>query len=309
MRVLVSGATGIVGRFVVEHLLARGHDVVAGVRVEPATPPLSRPAFSRPPFSRTVETTFLSLENDAPLPDFTGCDGFVHAAFEHVPGCYRGGEGDDPAGFRRANVEGSRRLFEAAWQAGVKRCVFLSSRAVYGPAPDGSLLSEDLEPAPESLYGIVKWEAEKALAALHSERFVPASLRSTGVYGLMEGVAHKWEALARDYLSGLPVADRVGTEVHGDDLAAAVLLLLTADADLIGNSAFNVSDRLTSHRDVLAELQQATACVHPLPDPIERCTFSCMDTTRLRALGWRPGGQDRFRADIAALAERIAAGR
>ena len=63
---------------------------------------------------------------------FDGVQYFVHAAFEHVEGRYRGGEGDDPEGFRRANVEGSARLFEAARAAGVKRCVFLSSRAVYG---------------------------------------------------------------------------------------------------------------------------------------------------------------------------------
>lgn len=295
MRVLVSGATGIVGRFVVEHLLAQGHEVVAGVRDVTAALPFSRPA----------ETTVLSLDADAPLPAFDGCDAFVHAAFQHVPGRYRGGEGEDPDGFRRANVDGSVRLFKAAKRAGIQRCIFLSSRAVYGRQPVGVLLSEDLAPAPESLYGIVKWDAEQALATLHSDNFVTASIRSTGVYGLLPGLPHKWETLARDHLAGWPVEDRVGTEVHGDDLAAAVLLLLTADAALVGNRAFNASDLLTSHHDVLSELQQATACIHPLPEPIDTSLFSRMDTTRLHSLGWHPGGNARFRADIAALAERL----
>ncbi|TCQ07720.1 nucleoside-diphosphate-sugar epimerase [Rhizobium sp. PP-F2F-G36] len=295
MRVLVSGATGIVGRFVVEHLLAQGHEVVAGVR--DVTTAL--------PFSQPVETTLLSLDPTAPLPAFDGCDAFVHAAFQHVPGRYRGGEGDDPDGFRRANVGGSLRLFEAAKQAGARRCVFLSSRAVYGRQPAGVILSEDMEPAPESLYGIVKWEAEQALAALDTADFITASLRSTGVYGLLPGLPHKWETLARDYLAGRPVEDRVGTEVHGDDLAAAVLLLLTADAALVGNRAFNASDLLTSHHDILSELQQATACIYPLPEPLDKSLFSRMDTARLRSLGWYPGGNARFRADIAALAERL----
>lgn len=295
MRVLVSGATGIVGRFVVEHLLARGHEVVAGVRDVTTALPVSRP----------VETVFLSLDRDAPLPSFEGCNAVVHAAFQHVPGRYRGGEGNDPEGFRRANVDGSLRLFEAAKRAGVRRCIFLSSRAVYGPQPSGDLLSETMAPAPESLYGIVKWEAEQALAALRTSDFLTVSLRATGVYGLLYGLPHKWEGLARHYLAGRPVEDRVGTEVHGDDLAAAVRLLLTADAALVGNKAFNASDLLTSHHDVLAELQQATACIHPLPEPFDKSLFSQMDTTRLRSLGWHPGGNDRFRADIAALAERL----
>ncbi|CZT33064.1 NAD-dependent epimerase/dehydratase family protein [Rhizobium sp. 9140] len=295
MRILVSGATGIVGRFVVEHLLAQGHEVLAGVRAATHTLPFSRP----------VETTLLSLDPDATLPDFDGCDALVHAAFQHLPGRYRGGEGNDPDGFRRANLHGSVRLFEAAKHAGVRRCIFLSSRAVYGRQPDGILLTEDMTPAPESLYGIVKWEAEQALRALSGEDFVTASLRATGVYGLLSDLPHKWETLARDYLSGRPVEDRVGTEVHGDDLAAAILLLLTTDATLVSGRAFNASDLLMSHHDVLSELQQATACVHPLPKPLDKSLFHPMDTSRLRSLGWHPGGTERFRADIAALSEHL----
>lgn len=310
MRVLVSGATGFVGRFIVEHLLAHGHEVVAGVRPDASAAAGALPILlptSRPPFSRHVDTVALPLDPAAPLPALDGIDAFVHAALEHVPGRYRGGEGDDPEGFRRANGDGSRRLFEAARAAGIRRCVFLSSRAVYGRPPDGALLSEDLEPAPESLYGSVKWDAERALAALDTENFVTASVRATGVYGLAPDRPHKWESLARDYLAGRPVEDRVGTEVHGDDLAAAVLLLLTADASLVAGRAFNASDLLTSHHEVLAELQQATTCRHPLPAPADRSHFAQMDTTRLRSLGWAPGGTARFRADIAALADRLAA--
>lgn len=297
MRVLVSGATGIVGRFVVEHLLEHGHEVVAGVRA--ATPTL--------PFSHPVEATHFSLDPDATLPDFSGCDALVHTAFQHVPGRYRGGEGNDPDGFRRANLQGSVRLFEAAKDAGVRRCVFLSSRAVYGRQPAGVLLTEDMTPAPESLYGIVKWEAEQALRALNGDDFVTASLRATGVYGLLPHLPHKWETIAQDYLSGRPVEDRIGTEIHGDDLAAAVLLLLKTDATLVNGRAFNASDLLTSHHDVLAELQQATACMHALPKPSEKSFFYQMDTSRIRSLGWNPGGNDRLRADIAALAERLSA--
>jgi UDP-glucose 4-epimerase len=45
---------------------------------------------------------------------FAGTDAVVHAAFDHLPGRYRGGEGDDPARFRRINLDGSVRLFESA---------------------------------------------------------------------------------------------------------------------------------------------------------------------------------------------------
>jgi nucleoside-diphosphate-sugar epimerase len=296
MRVLVSGATGIVGRFVVEHLLAHGHAVVAGVRRMP----------DALPFSRHVDARVVTLDPDADHRDVFGeIDGFVHAAFDHVPGRYRGGEGDNPEAFRHTNLDGSVRLFSAARAAGVERCVFLSSRAVYAQAGHGRLLNEDTEPAPESLYGIIKLEGEQALFKLNTDDFTTASLRATGVYGLQPGLLHKWELLARDYLAGLAVEDRVGTEVHGIDLAEAVRLLLTEDAALVAGRAFNASDLLTSHHDVLSELQQATGSLHPLPAPLDKSAFEAMDTQRLRSLGWQPGGFDRLRADIAALGERL----
>ena len=39
-----------------------------------------------------------------------GADTLVHAALEHVPGRFRGGEGDDLAGYLRANVGGGLAL-------------------------------------------------------------------------------------------------------------------------------------------------------------------------------------------------------
>jgi len=110
--VLVSGGTGMVGRFVVERLIADG----AAVSVLGRTPP---PAGF---FSRPVRFHPGRLDPAAADPDdFSGVEAFVHAAFDHLPGRFRGGEGSDPAGFRARNVEGSSRLFEAACRAGVAR--------------------------------------------------------------------------------------------------------------------------------------------------------------------------------------------
>ena len=109
-RVLVSGGTGYAGRFIVEHLLANGYKVTVGGR----TPPTAGS------FSRDVAFVPLHLDPDIDQIDvFENIYYFVHAAFAHVPGKYRGGEGDDPHGFRRANLDGSVRLFEAAKDAGV----------------------------------------------------------------------------------------------------------------------------------------------------------------------------------------------
>ena len=114
----------------------------------------------------------LSLDPDKDQIDaFDDAYFFVHAAFSHVPGKYRGGEGDDPKTFHSLNLDGTVRLFEAAKRAGTRRCVFLSSRAAYGEHPQATELTETMLAKPETLYGQVKLDAERALAPLSDAGF------------------------------------------------------------------------------------------------------------------------------------------
>lgn len=252
MHVLVTGAGGIVGRFVAAALVGAGHRVTT----------LGRHPGDHP----------WSLTD--PAPSLPHADALVHAAFSHLPGRFRGGEGNDPAGFRRLNLDGTLRLFDAARDA---RIVLLSSRAVYGDHRRGETLREDDAPNPDSLYGEIKLAAERALGPRG------ASLRATGVYG---GRPNKWNELFASYLSGEPVAPRIATEIHGDDLAAAVVLLLGGRE----TGPFNASDILLDRHDLLARVKALTGAAHALPPRGGGLRPGVMATTRLRALGWRPGG-------------------
>ncbi|HEV7319802.1 MAG TPA: NAD(P)-dependent oxidoreductase [Ensifer sp.] len=289
-RVLVSGGTGFVGRFIVEHLIEHGYDVVIGGRTRAA------PDF----FSKPVDFAPMSLDPDIDASAaFEAIDSFVHAAFQHVAGRYRGGEGNDPEGFRRANLDGSLHLFRTARDRGVRRCVFLSSRAVYGASAPGAELAEDMLCQPENLYGELKLKAEGALGALSADAFRTISLRVTGVYGAAGvGATHKWQQLFSDYLEGRGVAPRAGTEVHGDDVAAAVRLALETDHRHLHPPVLNVSDLLVDNRTILAIVRDVTGCANALPEPAALADFNAMNTERIRALGWKPGGAARLRQTI-----------
>jgi nucleoside-diphosphate-sugar epimerase len=268
MHVLLTGGSGYVGRFVAEGLRNAGHRVTT---------------LGRRPGDLPWDLT-------DPAPRLQLADALVHAALHHAPGAYRGGEGDDPAGFRRLNLDGTRALFDAVGDA---RIVFFSSRAVYGDARRGETLHEDDPPAPDSLYGEVKLAGEAALAGRG------VALRPTGVYG---GSPHKWQPLFAAYLRGEPITPRVATEVHGADLAAAVLLALDAPPGVL-----NVSDILLDRHDLLDRVQALTGCPHPPPPRAEGPPPGIMATTRLRTLGWRPGGEarlDAFLAEALAVAVR-----
>jgi len=292
MKVLVTGGAGLVGRYIVEDLLGAGYAVTIGGRREP--PPQS--------FSLPVGFAPLVLDPDVDQSDaFDDAYFFVHAAFNHLPGMYRGGEGDDPAMFRRLNLDGTATLFETAKRAGVRRCVFLSSRAVYDGQGAGCSLSEDLRLSPDTLYGEVKLMGEQVLADLSSPGFAGASIRLTGVYGNLR--PNKWDGLFADYFAGLPVAPRAGTEVHGRDVGQAVKLMLEAEASKVNGQSFNVSDIVTDRREILSIYQRETGCRHPLPDPADRSAIAEMATDKIRALGWKPGGRALLEDTIKCLAE------
>ncbi len=290
-RIIVSGASGYVGRFIVEGLQEAGHQVLVLGRKAP------QPDF----FSKPVLFQSMSLsQTDYDPSVFSGCDGFVHAAFHHVPGKYRGGEGDDPDAFMRLNHDGSMLLFNAVKAACVPRALFLSSRAVYGTQKPGVNLYETQEPKPDTLYGEVKLRTERALEDLAGENFHPIILRATGVYGpAKRPLKHKWTELFHDFESGKEIAPRVGTEVYGEDLANAASLLLDASIDDIKRAAnheiapiFNVSDILLDRRELLETYADAKRVRKDyLPVRAKADHYNAMDYTRLKSIGWRPEGK------------------
>lgn len=255
--VALSGSTGIAGE-----ALAPLADLTLGRRAFPGKP--------HRPFDLT-----------GPAPDLAGVETLIHAAFSHLPGRYRGGEGDDPDGFLAANLCGTKRLFDAAAAQGVTRVIFLSSRAVFDGLPPGTELRESLSPRPQSLYGQAKRSAEEHLATLP---LTGLSLRATGLYG--PGRANKWAPLFADYRAGRAIPPRRATEVHTADLFKACRLLLRETTP----GPIHLSDLLLDRHDLLAEVQRLKGVPHPLP---ARATnpVSQLVCTRLANLGWRAGGE------------------
>jgi nucleoside-diphosphate-sugar epimerase len=278
---LVSGGSGFVGRFIVERLLAEGMTVLIAGR----TPPVD--GF----FSQAVEFVPQALD---PESDFSlavsGVDFFVHSAFDHLPGKYRGGEGGDAESFGRCNHLGTVAFFRAAKAAGVRRAMFLSSRAVYGAQKPGTVLTERTVPHPDTLYGEVKLAAERDILAMAGESFEPCVLRITGVYGPAgQGRRHKWADLFDDWRAGREIAPRAGTEVHGEDVAAAVSLMFSTPAPVSGE-VFNVSDILVDRRELLGMAAEITGVARPLPASADLSALNVMSCEKLGMLGWRPGG-------------------
>lgn len=283
MRVAVTGGTGLVGQNIALEAVNAGHVVSVLVRKQP--PDGLLPA--------AVSWQLFDL-NDSTCQDLSGFDALVHCAFDHIPGRYRGGEGSDPVGFKRRNLDGSKRVVAAA-EAQACRVVFLSSRAVYGTYPSGTKLTEDMTATPDTLYGEVKLQVEAAVTEAGG-----TSLRATGIYGAPGiGQRHKWADLFEDFAQGREIAPRKATEVHGADLAAACLLALNPGAPAI----LNVSDLMLDRCDLLSIWSEVSGQTGQMPERVVGSGPAEMDCERLRSLGWEPCGIAGLRKTLVEIAQ------
>ncbi len=217
MRVLVTGATGFLGRALVPLLLDRGHQVRAAVRR---------------PDAQVPGVDLIAVGDIGPDTDWSaaldGMDAVVHlAARVHV---MHDTAADPLAAFRHTNTAGTRRLAEAAAKHGVRRFVYLSSiKAVVDESRPEPVT--DATPAdPHSPYGLSKREAEQALEDLGRRGVLdPVILRPPLVYG--PGVAGNLRALLNICRKRLPLPlARVHNRrslIFVDNLADAVATCLT----------------------------------------------------------------------------------
>lgn len=291
MIVAVTGATGYVGRFIVKRLIDEGAKVRAW----------RRPSSDLTGLAENIEW----IDGDLSSPDSAqalveGAGSLVHAALEHVAGRYRGGEGDDPARFRKVNVDGGLALLAAARSAGVVRSVVLSSRAVFGRDVDGSIGDDD-PISPDTHYGAAKAALEAYVRSAGADGWPVAALRPTGVYGIVAPVERsKWFSLVNDLIDGVAVPERAGTEVHGDDVASAAWALLTAPPNQVAGRTFNCSDIVIANRDIVRLVHKFAGIGGPVPEAGDS-PKGIMRTDALTALGVTFGGQPLFEKTVADL--------
>ena len=295
--VAVTGATGYVGRFVVAELLR--HDV--------AVRALARPQSDRSGFDGPVTWIDGHLRADDALGTLVdGVDAVIHLAFEHLPGRYRGGEGDDLDFWLDANLSGTLRLLTAARDAAVEPFLFLSSRAVFSRTEPGRVLDESHPVSPDTHYGAYKVAVEAFLQSFaKTDGMRTVSLRATGVYGRTWPVERsKWWDLVTAVLDGETITQvRAGTEVHGHDVARVVWALLTQPGT--GIDVIHLSDLVVSTRDVVRLARHFSNISGPLPDAPPKPPANPLVSRRVADLGISFGGRPLLEETVAELVREV----
>ena len=180
MRVLLTGSSGWLGRFLAPMLRAAGHDVI-GLDVAPG-----------------IDTRMLGSVADRALVDRAfgehGVEAVIHAGALHKPDIAR-----YPArAFVDVNVTGTLNLLDAAAAAGHDRFVFTSttslmiSEAIRSGGDAAAWLTEQSGPlAPRNIYGVTKFAAEHLCRLARLEKGLACVVLRTGRFFPEEDDTHR----------------------------------------------------------------------------------------------------------------------
>lgn len=257
MKIVVPGASGLIGRAVVARLVQEGHEVVGGGRSSPSTLPVG--------ISAWLQLDFANPRPGLWAEALAGADAVVNCV-----GVLQDSASDDVAA---AHAEGAAALFAACERAGVRRVVHFSAIGV------------DRHQA--SAFSRTKQEGEAALRASGLDWVI---LRPSVVLGRQVfGASALFRGLSA--LPVLPVLPSTGPlqVVTLNDVADTVARLVEPQApsriaiDLAG------PDRL-SMVEITAGLRQwqgwRPARAVTVPAPLAKIVYKAGDA--LGALGWRP---------------------
>jgi 2-alkyl-3-oxoalkanoate reductase len=289
MRVLVAGASGVLGRRIVRALVIRGHSVVALVRRESSVKTVT---------NLEAEGRVADLfDADAVARASSGCEVIVRAATA-IPAKVRTGP-KDWAMNDRIRREGTRTLTRAAAQVGAR--AYIQESIVWAVrAPDGGAFDETGLPAMGPIL-LSTLDAERiAREAGEESGFISTTLRFGSFYS-----ADSWHTrfLAESLARGRPVlvgrGDPIWSFIHVDDAANAVVAASEAPQPGVWHV---VDNRPAPLRDFLTELAKGIHADPPTRAPrwlarlaagryaadLLSSSFVTSNARFSRDFGWRP---------------------
>lgn len=297
--VLVTGAGGFVGGWMVRHLAGAGAEVVAGVHA------------LRHDVSLAVRTEVFDL--DDPTSVFTLLEKLRPSAVVHLAGFASPHLANSrPEAAHRVNFIGTLRLLEACKSCASKPAVLLAGSAtVYGQVEPGELpLRESQAPRPADHYSLSK-ACQESLAPLYRDLFpvvVARPFNHTGPGQVRDFALPAFAAqIARIEAGRQEAVIRVGDLsaerdfLHVADVVAAYALLLERRESGVFNVCSGTSHPMSWWLELL--LRGARKPIEVVVDPSRVFPQGNPrlegDNSRLQSLGWAPSrSPDDIAADL-----------
>ncbi|WP_404359057.1 NAD-dependent epimerase/dehydratase family protein [Methylotuvimicrobium sp. KM1] len=206
-KILVTGASGFIGKILCDKLLQQGLYVRTLIRRN---------------INGEQDNVNLDLTSDSfPKEICTSIDIVFHLAGKAHALTEVAQDIDD---YRRVNTEGTRKLLEAAQQAGVQKFIYFSSVKAVGYC-ESRPMDENVQMPADTPYGQSKYEAEQLV--LHGGYVPhPVVIRPSMVYGNTEkgNLPRMIDAIRKGVFPPLPEVHNKRSMVHVEDVVQAALL-------------------------------------------------------------------------------------
>lgn len=250
-KILVTGATGFIGRHLMRALLRRDYAIVLLTRQQQAAIALwGEYANAKIVSGCDLERDGVSIVGDE-APD----------SIVHLAGLAHTGQSDranvDDA-FRKANVVVTRRLVEAALLGKVRKFIFLSSLASITSNVAAEPIDDDTKAVPNTAYGLSKREAERYVETMATVGRFAISLRPPLVVG--SDARGNWNNLQRLAATGWPLPfASIRNErsfISVQSLVDAIVLLCSRNWPAEASGAYALADPMPiALPDVITELR------------------------------------------------------
>lgn len=249
MKILITGASGFIGSFLVEHALEEGLETWAAVRKTSGKDYLK---------DERIGFIEIDLSHDERLRAQLESHTQAHGPFDYVIHAAGATKCKKTENFHQINTEGTARLALLLLETGALkqggRFVFISSLSACGAIHeiDQAPITESDIPIPNTAYGLSKWQAENFLQSIPGLNFVV--LRPTGVYGPREKDYFLLiRSISRHVDFAVGFRPQILTFIYIADLVQAAFLALTHGK---AGQIFNLSDGKTYTSRAFSDLVQ-----------------------------------------------------
>jgi dihydroflavonol-4-reductase len=273
LKVLVTGASGFLGGYMVEELVRKGYAVVGMVRKGSDTNLLRKLG---------IELRLGDLADPVSLEAVTkGVDAVIHlAAYYTLNG--------KKELYEHINVQGTRSLMEAMLKNGVRRLIYCSSTEAMGPTPHPPA-DEDSPCQPNYEYGRSKLRSEDLIREYQKKGIEFTIIRPSGIYGPrnLDDVSYWFiTSYANTSASKIMVGSgkRVLQFAHVEDVVQGFVLALEKPEVSIGRTYFITDSRAYSYEEIYGILAKIFG--KPLPKWHVNVLIAKMIAAPIQAFNW-----------------------
>lgn len=295
-RIIITGATSMLGVALIEECVAHGIEVVALVRKDSLKT-------SRVPSSLLVNVVEADLHELTGITYKKSCDVFYHFAWAATSKEAR----DDPQSHLK-NVQYTLDAVELARRVGCKVFVGAGSQAEYGIY--NGKLTPDTRVDPLSSYGIAKYAAEKLSRKL-CDQYGMSHIwtRIFSVYGEHDSENTMIQYALRQFRAGKPAQFSAATQKWNYlyEADAGKIFYLLGEKNVPSGTYCVASEDTRPLKDFILEMQQVygndAQCIFAPPSNEKMVSLDPDITSLVEAIGWRP--QTSFAEGIRKIIENI----